>query len=294
MRVTASAPCRISLAGGGSDVGEYRRKYGGVCINLAINFRQKVTLGEENKILENDNPDFFKAFTDLPVKHEFDLETESGLGSSAALAVALTGAVNYLSGVSLNPKSIADKAGDTEVNKLGLFGGMQDQYASAFGGANLLLFQERNYRYSLPKNKIEKIVPHLVLFNTGIKRTSPNIQEGLRNITTSQKIVLDRIKEIAWNTIDAIWDGDINYLGTLMDEAWECKRQSNKGISGYDINAIYHKAKRLGAIGGKLLGSGGGGCMLFVTENPQKLVEGMGIEHIPFEVDWEGFRIEKI
>ena len=294
MKVTSSSPCRIGFFGGGSDVGEYARLHGGVCINLAINIRQKITLdADKQEFLSGDNPVFFKSFTDLNVKHEFDGEIESGLGSSAALSVALVGATDEIEKTNLNKYQIAEKAWDIEVNKCGLFGGRQDQLASVFGGASLLLFEDKVYHYALPEKKIDKITPYMALFYLGNKRKSAVIQEGLRKIDGQQKIALDKIKDLAYEGLDAIWDGDIFTLGSLMDESWQEKKKSNKGVSNDFIGDIYLKARKNGALGGKICGSGGGGHMLFITENVEKLKNALSdLKYIPFEVDWEGLKVE--
>lgn len=296
MKVTAQAPCRIGLLGGGTDVGEYASKYGGICINLAINIKQKVEVGDqiENQLLDRDNPDFFKQFVgNLLVKHTFDNQTESGLGSSAALAVALTASVAKIEGRNLNKNQIAEEAWNTEVNKLGLFGGKQDQYASVYGGANLLLFEDRVYRYALEKEKIEKLLPYMCLFHLGKNREVSNIQDGLKTISTKQKIHLDRLKDLAYQGLDLIDEEDPVGFGYLMDEAWENKKQSNAGISNLYIGKKYERARSHGAIGGKVLGAGGGGHMLFFTQDREKLISGMkDLKHIPFEIDWEGLKVE--
>lgn len=307
MRVIAQAPCRIGLLGGGTDVGEYASKYGGICINLAINIRQKIELegsGHEITPLLNIPTDcepgfymkFFEEMDIMPqeIKQSFDGEIESGLGSSAAVASALVGGLAKLKGIIMTKEEIAEEAWDIEVNKLGLFGGKQDQYAAVYGGANLLLFEDKVYRYSLSKDKIDKITPYMCLFYTGINRNSPNIQEGLRNIKIRQKVALDKIKALTYDGIDVINNADWEGLGYLLDEAWEYKKQSNVGISDMAIGRLYESAKSHGAIGGKILGSGGGGHMMFITKDPEKLISSMKIKHIPFEVDWEGLKVDEI
>src|SRR4030042_4135023 len=145
MKIIAQAPCIVSLFGGGTDVDPYASKYGGLVFNIAINIRQKIILGGKSKLLPQDNEEFFKVFQPKMkrIEHMFDGEIESGLGSSASLAVALVGAGLKWNGIEMSKEWIAEKAGDIEENKLGLYGGRQDQLCAAYGGVNLMEFGKK-------------------------------------------------------------------------------------------------------------------------------------------------------
>lgn len=293
--IKSSAPCRISLFGSGTDTGEYAKKYGGLCINFAINIRQTVIVGGKHKLLPNDNPDFFKAFTKENVEHIFTEDTESGLGSSAALAVALTRAEQPI----WSKQDIAEHAQGVETEKLNLFGGIQDQVASSFGGFNKIEIKSGYPPFvvtPLPKKWIEKLYPYMVLLSSGIKRTNPKLQEGLKVITESQKDTLDKIKEIAEKSLVALEKGEVKEIADLLSKSWDLKKQSNKGVSNSEIDKLYEKGIELGALGGKGLGSGGGGCLLFLVEPEEQaqFIKEMGLKRIPFEVDYEGVRTEVI
>lgn len=304
MQIISQAPTRISLLGGGTDVGEYSSKYGGICINLAINIRQHIDLDFETEechtiIPQNANLRFYEKIFDefdltIPCRFiaKFDTFIESGLGSSASATVALVGAINKFKKLRMSKDEIAEKAWDIEVNKQNIFGGKQDQYAAAHGGANMLIFEDRVYRYALNRDRIEKIIPHLALFYLGINRKSSLIQEGLRKIDSSQKHALDKIKDLAYDGLDMINQTDILGLGAVLDETWEFKKKSNKGISNEYIGRIYEKARKNGAIGGKVLGAGGGGHILFITNDKEKLKSALQLKHVDFDIDWEGLKVK--
>src|SRR3990167_8902661 len=175
MKYLCEAPVRISLFGSGSDVGEYASKYGGVCINMAINIRQRFILGDDEKVdfgyLENTNPKFYEAFFKEIYRpnyflQEFDGYIHGGLGTSASAAVCLVAGLSKLKGESLTRYQIAEEAWDIEVNKLKMFGGRQDQFCATFGGFNLMKFEGMVEMQSIHRGLAENVVSHLLLFDT--------------------------------------------------------------------------------------------------------------------------------
>ena len=297
MKIISSSPCRISLLGGGTDLHTYSDKFGGVCINMAINIRQRVELNvDKTKLLQRDNPKFFKEFIgSRKVAHFFPGEIESGLGSSAALAVSLLGAKNKLKGLQMTRGQIAEKAYQTEVNKLKMFGGRQDQYCSSFGGINLMEFEDGKVTVTPLNNFVDKILPSLLLFHIGVNRKSNKIQEGFKELTFSQQERLHSIKDSVVEGAKIISSGDVKKFGQFMDKYWKIKRTTNKGITNDYIDEIYDRALKLGAWGGKLLGSGGGGHMLFVVDpdKSQEFIKKIGLKHIEYDIDYEGLKVEE-
>ena len=306
MRILSLSPTRISLAGGGTDVGEYARKYGGLCINFAINIRQKMeivcgevedqfgnvtfptgaTLGFYTTILA----EMGVSEREMGIEAVFDGHINGGLGTSASAAVCLIGAINKYKNMGYSREDIAEAAWNIETKRLGLFGGKQDQYASSFGGINAMWFKNKVEVYPLNRDFIEDVLPGLILFYTGSNRASPKIQEGLKTLSSTQKLELDEIKRIALEAIPAIGSGDIEKVGTLLDESWYHKKRSNRGVSTPEFDELYDKAKKIGVWGGKLIGSGGGGYCIFVIDpsKRQKLIDGLKIEQIDFDVDFNG------
>src|SRR3990167_977337 len=299
MKYLCEAPVRISLFGSGSDVGEYASKYGGVCINMAINIRQRFILGDDEKVdfgyLENTNPKFYEAFFKEIYRpnyflQEFDGFIHSGLGTSASAAVCLVAGLSKLKGEKLIRYEIAEKAWDIEVNKLNLFGGKQDQFCATFGGFNLMKFNDRVEIQSIHREVEEKVTENLLLFDTRIRRKNPKLQENLKTISSGQKQALDIIKNLANDAYHRIYKGDIKGLGKLLDDTWRYKKQSNN-VTTPEIDTIYYKARDLGAYGGKLCGSGGGGYMVFIVpmEKQEYFKNQIGLEWVDHGgIDWNG------
>ena len=287
MIIISTSPCRLSLFGGGTDINPYCDLYSGLTINMAINLRQKLTVYFDKDIINFNNgkggPNIFPTLANpnfyytilkefglddmhqIKFKSECDGIIESGLGSSAAAAVSLLGVINKKLNLKLSLDQIAHKAWELEVKKIGLFGGKQDQYIAAFGGVNIMEFKDGKVDITpLAKGFIEPLFPYLCLFYTGENRQSALIQEEFRNLTQKQIEALDEIKKLAVEAIDPITQGDFKQVGYLLNKAWEFKKASNKGVTNKRIDEIYSKALKAGALGGKIMGAGGGGFILFI------------------------------
>lgn len=299
MKIISSAPCRIGLLGGGTDIPTYSDKFGGLCLNIAINIRQHFEItdsnGKDNVYPKGANPKFYEEFykqfgwTPETCVSTFDGILESGLGSSAAAAVALVGALSRYNNMNLSKEDIAEMAWHIEINKIGLYGGRQDQYASSFGGCNLFEFG-KGVKVTRLDGFIEKVLPSLTLFYLGKNRRSANIQEGFKKLSQQQIMKLDEIKASVLEGSKIIATGDIEKFGRLMDKAWQMKKISNKGVSNNEIDKIYDKALKLGAFGGKIMGAGGGGCMLFIVDPAKrnKFIKEIGLKWIDFSLDKNG------
>ena len=187
---------------------------------------------------------------------------------------------------------IAERAWDLEVNKLNMFGGKQDQYCAAIGGVNVMEFDDEVKITPLSTTFIDPLLPCLVLFHTGENRKSSILQEGFLKLTARQKDSLDKIRAGAFVGIEHLLKHDVEGFGFVMDEMWEAKKDSNKGVTNVHIDRIYLEAKRLGAWGGKICGAGGGGFFLVVCppNKRSKIIKELGIRHVPFSVEWEGLK----
>ena len=272
MKIIARAPHRISIYGSGTDVAPFSTLHGGLVINFAINLYTKVT-----------------------IKDLFDVKIEGykgsgGLGGSASLGVAAIGAMNRYMGIELEKKQVAELAFLKEM-ELGWHGGCQDQYASAMGGFNLIKVKDQVEVIPLPKEQIEGFLPYLCLFDTGIKRKSYNVQEGFKELDKNQVEALWALKGIVVEARKYFTLGEYENLGRLLHKNWELKKISN-AVSNPELDKIYDKGMKLGALGGKILGAGQGGSILFATKDRDKLIKGMGLKHIPFEVDYEGLCVD--
>lgn len=274
--IEAIAPTRISFLGGGTDVEPYVSSYGGLVLSLAINIRQKILIdrGTSLSFPQGGSDKFYQAFlkrfnAKYSIKAYFDGEITGGIGSSASAAVALIGGLIKLKGPKMSRDEIARVAWDIENNDLGLFGGKQDQYAAAFGGLNAIQFMKEGNVIVTPLQLglIENLLNHLMLFHTP-NRASTKIQEGLKELTPQKIQALDFLKSSVVSGIEILKEGNMEAFGNLMKAVWEAKKISNK-VSNPLVDENYQRALELGALGGKLMGSGGGGYMFFLVP-PEK------------------------
>lgn len=296
MKIYSQAPCRIGIFGSGTDTKPYAEKYGGIVLNMAINIRQHLVLDNDsvqaNTFIEGDNQEFFNKFfgnENIKIWHDFDGKISSGLGSSAALAVALEGAAFRFHGLEIDKIKIAERAWEFENNELSLYSGRQDQYASSLGGINVFEFGKEVKVNRLQDNFMDKLLPYMQLYYLGVNRKSPKIQEGLKKLTKDQITALNTIKMIAIEGIEAIGLGNIERVGQLLNESWANKKKSNN-VSNDLIDSVYEKGKLLGALGFKLCGSGQGGHVLFLVEpkKQKEFKEKIGLEWIDFGISLDG------
>ena len=289
MKILSTTPTRISLFGGGTDVDPYARQYGGICVNFAINIYQRMVLfnGDDainvknifpedgdkkyiQKILKEFNLDNLYSIgtNKIRIQSYFDGYIGAGLGSSASCAVALIGAVNKLRTSQFSQYEIIQIAWDIETNKIGKYGGKQDQCASTFGGANVFRFVYGK----INRQKIiihEKILNSLILFYIGNTRKSDDIQKNFKELTPEKKLILDQIKSIAEKSIVSLKEGNIKKIVELLNQSWELKKKSNT-ITNDRVDIAYQIGIEAGAMAGKLLGAGQGGYMLFLVDQNRK------------------------
>ena len=301
MIVRSKAPLRISFGGGGTDVPPYPEERGGAVLSTTIDKYVYCTLAERNdssinvKSLDYDivvkyhvngrprydgNLDLVKAATKvLGAKTGFDLFLHSdappgsGLGTSSALVVALVGAFKQWLMLSLTEYDIAELAYHIEREEAGVRGGRQDQYASAFGGFNFIEFLADKTIVSplrIKRDTINELEYRLMLCYTGGTRLSAGIinDQVSGYLRGEQEVVraLDETKELAHSIKRALLLGNMNEFGLLLHEGWCCKKKFTTKVTDPGIDELYEVARRNGAIGGKLLGAGGGGYLLFLCE----------------------------
>src|SRR3990167_4927870 len=292
--IKAISPTRISFVGGGTDISPFCDVYGGATLSLAINIRQTFTLFTGDEMWQHHGEhivpygcslDFVYAFRKRfgvdgmhhnKFKSESDGGINGGIGSSAAISVAIVGALAKSQNKTMTKREIAELAWDIEVNDLGLFGGKQDQYSASYGGLNLFEFTNLGVTVQpFDRKYVDKIMPYLVLMHTNLERKDPKIQEGFKKLDSKQIKALKEIKSLVAPAIKAIGDSDIQGLGEILDTSWNFKKQSNKGVTSPRISDIYQTAKSHGAIGGKCCGAGGGGYMMFIVKDKEKFIKEM-------------------
>lgn len=316
MRLISSAPCRISLFGGGSDLPSFYKEHGGIVISFAINLRQHFTFYTEHdiyeRVLERDsfpygaNKEFiYSMFTKAKIGGGYaiklvstcDAYLGSGLGTSAAAAVATLCAIDRIKGkTETNIKDLIKRAYKAEEN-MGWFGGVQDYWASALGGANILEFNTDGSTriICLQRPLAEDFAQGMVLVWTGERRekNKHHLQDRFKEPTKQQTQALLDMKEITKKAIILLGKKDFIKIGKLMDIYWKMKKKSNPLVTTPKIDKIYDQAIEAGALGGKLLGAGGGGYMLFLVEPVDrndfvKRMKRKGIDEIDFGLDFQG------
>ncbi len=324
--IISKTPLRASFFGGGTDFVDYYRnsKYGyGSCISTALNMHVYITVNKrfDNKIrvvysgnefvdsveeikhnivrealritgIENGIEVVYMA--DLPMTNQ-----GVGLASSSALAVGVLNALHAYKGEFVDSRQLAKEAIEIEINRLGQQIGVQDQYAVAFGGFHRYFYNADDSVTVEPavyNNGIQKqLVGNLMLFFTGKARDSRGIFKE-QKVTTQRKSaeVLDPLVEATDRAINSLHAGNIDEWGYMLRETWEIKKKFASGISNPEIDEMYSKAIGAGALGGKVLGAGGGGFFLFyVRQDKQDAVRHAleGYKEVEFEMDPQGSRI---
>lgn len=239
----------------------------------------------------------------------FDLITQSnappgsGLGTSAAMGVALIGVLGAIKDVTYLPYQYAELASRIERHELGILGGKQDHYGSAVGGINFMQFQGEDVKTSpikLPPQIRYELEKNLVLCYTGKSRLSgdihKNVTQAYKSGEPSVRAALENLKAIAESTKTALMRGRLTEFGELLTENWENQQKLHTSVSNEQIDKLFKIAHEQGAIGGKACGAGGGGCLLFYCQptrehNVRKKLEEAGTQIIDFNFDFEGLQI---
>jgi len=296
--ITSRTPLRITLAGGGTDIPAYYRKYGpGAVVSATINKYIYVTVAKnfykdeirvsysktENAIKDVEkieHPTVREALKLLDIKSGIQVVsiTEipsrgTGLGSSSSFLVGLLNALHAWRGEAASAKQLAEEAIKIEREILKEPGGKQDQYMAAFGGIQLMEFfpdETVSLKQTLLNLEDRKALKdNLIMLYTGRERNSTKIHEE-QMIKVEEKVEnYNRMRDLAYRTYEKLSCNKWYELGELLDENWKLKRELSKNISDNEIDSWYEMAKKAGAIGGKLMGAGGGGFFLFFID-PEK------------------------
>lgn len=325
--VRSRAPLRISFCGGGTDVPPYPERFGGCVLSATIDkYAHVSTRGTGDlfvrAVCEEQGVDaVFQPRGGLELEGKMDLAQAifrrfsacglecyinadappgSGLGSSSTMIVALIEALCRQCNMNLSKDEKAELAIEIERNDLHIMGGMQDQYAASFGGFNFIEFTGSGTFVTplrLPEETIADLHLHLLLCYTGKTRFSGAIlSEQTANVVNEDPLVLDSLATLKELTIElkrSLLKGRLFEFGSLLDEAWSLKRNLASSITNSHIDEIYEAAKSAGALGGKLLGAGGGGhLLLFVPFNKRVRVrtemERFGGHVVDFQFERQG------
>jgi len=225
-----------------------------------------------------------------------DIPAGTGLGSSSAFTVGLLHTLACYKGKYYSKANLAEKACDIEINKLGSPIGKQDQYASAIGGLNFIRFNQNGTVTCEPilinRETYMKLQDNLILFYIGTTRSANVIlEEQKKNMDDDTKTSkLLQMCDYAREMKAMLEKNDLSSFGGLLHENWLLKQSLASGISGSDVNALYEKAMNAGALGGKLLGAGGSGFLLFYceAEKQERLRIALGLRQMEFSFDGDG------
>lgn len=320
--IITQTPFRMSFFGGGTDYPEYYNEHGGSVISTTFDkycfvtarhlprffdYTNQITYSKierTNSVDEIEHPAVREAMRylnmhEMRIVYEADLPARSGLGSSSSFAVGLLNAFHALKGEYVDKGTLSREAIYLERTLCKEDGGVQDQIAAAFGGFNRIDFSADGFQVSpviIPLDKKKQLNNNLMLFFTGFSRFSSNIS------VEQKKSMPDKVREL--KEIHALVDvaegilasktSDLNEFGRLLDYTWKLKRGLTNKISTDAIDEFYQKGIQAGALGGKLLGAGGGGFLLFyVEEEYQKNVRDAlhNLLYVPFEFEEYGSRV---
>lgn len=290
--IISETPLRISFFGGGSDLPQFYKYYDGLVLSTAIDKTIKIVVNRcEPKHIRVVYSELEQVDDIQDLKHTrakailgrlgitnsieicsfSDVTTRgSGLGSSSSYTVGLLNALYTLKGWNISKADLAETACDLEINTLGEPIGKQDQYAAAYGGLNLYTFSPTNVKVehlNLSSYRLMMLQENLVCYYTGITRDASSILktqvENLdATVVRQQTRELTKQAERGYNILIKP-DSDLDTFGELLHEAWMIKKQLANGISNPEIDEMYNHGLKSGALGGKLLGAGGGGYLLF-------------------------------
>ena len=314
--IITKTPFRISFFGGGTDIPEFFNNEKGAVISTTFDKYVYVTvrhlprffeytteikyskIERVNKIDDIVHPMIrnamkMKEMHELYISYDADLPGRTGLGTSSTFAVGLLNAFYCLKGKYVSKKQLSDDAIYLERTLCDEAGGWQDQIAASFGGFNRIDFDKNGYRVTpiviSPKRKTE-LNNRLLLFFTGFTRFSADIQKVTKsNIKNKRKQLLQMLSLVdEAQSILEDKNRDLDEFGILLDKTWKLKKQTGNEISKSTIDELYEKGIRAGALGGKLLGAGGGGFLLFYArEEKQSLVRNAlsSLMEVPFSFE---------
>jgi D-glycero-alpha-D-manno-heptose-7-phosphate kinase len=322
--IIVRSPLRISLGGGGTDLASYYREHEGFLIAAAIDkyvyvsvikpfqpgiYLKYSAIEHVNEIDEVQHRIMREALRQFPgeagqieITTLADIPAGTGLGSSGSFTTALLRALHAQARNIIHPRELAEQACHIEIDVLKEPIGKQDQYAAAFGGITCFNFRKDGtveaHPLALEEDTRNALAENLLIFFTGYARSASDI---LRDQDTRSKqndsSMLDNlhfVKDIGLRSKAALECGDLNAFGKLMHEHWEHKRKRSQGMSNSQIDQWYDLGMKAGAVGGKLIGAGGGGFLMFYAEEKLRLRHAMreaGLTEVRFHMDFEGTKV---
>ncbi len=322
--IITRSPLRISLGGGGTDLPSYYSEFGGFLVAAAIDkyvyITQHRTFQEEiiikysklervTKVADIEHPIVREALKltgvvdpHLELTSMADIPGGTGLGSSGSFTTALLKALHTFQKKPVSPVELAEEACEIELNRLKEPIGKQDQYIAAVGGITAFTFNRDGrveYRpCRVAEETLFNLEDNLLLFFTGYSRSASSILKDQNDRSKkADPAMLDNLhftKELGFKSLEALEGGNLEEFARLMDVHWQRKKARSSGMSNDRINEWYDHAMANGALGGKLIGAGGGGFLMFYAGDKQKLRHAMrraGLQEVRFRFDFEGTKV---
>ncbi|MBM3826725.1 MAG: galactokinase [Verrucomicrobia bacterium] len=322
--IIVRSPLRISLGGGGTDLASYYSRHEGFLVAAAIdkyvyvtahrNFTDEFILkySKLERVVDPaqiQHPIIREAValagvsrSNLEIASMADIPAGTGLGSSGSFTTALLKALHVGQRRPVQPRELAEQACHIEIDRLGEPIGKQDQYIAAFGGVTAFTFRRDGSVEVAPVNldesTLHRLEDNLLLFFTGYSRSASDIlkdqNEKSKQDDPAMMENLHFIKELGIRSLNALVSGDLREFARIMDVHWRRKRVRSAVMSNDRINEWYDLAMRSGALGGKLIGAGGGGFLMFYAEDKDALRRAMaeqGLKEVRFKFDFEGTKV---
>ena len=320
--IISRTPFRISFFGGGTDYAPWFRENGGAVLSTTINrycylscrhlppffnYRNRIVWSQIETVNEYDEishpvvREVLKMFKlqGVEIHHDGDLPSRAGLGSSSSFTVGILNALNGLIGKISTKEELARNAIYVEQELLGENVGVQDQIAAAYGGFNKIeISMDGNFRVkpmTLPHQRLAELQSCLLMVYTGTSRIASHIAADNINAIPNKKSELNQLRNMVEESIAILnGNGDINDFGRILDQSWQIKRHISSKVEPSFVAEIYSAAIKAGALGGKLLGAGGGGFMLFFVPPTQRVKVLAALDHllaVPIQFESSGSQI---
>ena len=322
--IIVRSPLRISLGGGGTDLPSYYREHEGFLIAAAIDKYVYITLHQTfaqeliikyskmervDSVDQVEHPIIREALKyigmvapHIEITSMADIPAGTGLGSSGSFTTALLKALHTLKKTLIHPRELAEEACHIELNLLKEPIGKQDQYIAAYGGITCFQFLPNDHVEVCPlkidQETLYNLEENLLLFFTGYSRSASNIlkEQDAKSKEKNHAMIsnLHFIKELGIQSKAALKSGDLHEFAHLMNVHWDHKKKRSSNMSNNDIDNWYELARKNGALGGKMIGAGGGGFLMFYAENKIKLRHAMrtaGLQEVRFRFDFAGTQI---
>jgi D-glycero-alpha-D-manno-heptose-7-phosphate kinase len=322
--IIGRSPLRISLGGGGTDLPSYYREHGGFVIAGAITQYVHVTIHRTpfkellvrysqierpSSVAEVKHPIIREALQltgvtepNIEITSMADIPSGTGLGSSGSFTTCLLKVLHKYKRSFIHPRELAELACHIEIERLNEPVGKQDQYIAAFGGVTVFEFQKDDTVLARPVNAsedtLDQLQENLMMVPTGFRRdASAVLKDQDEKSRRKDSVMIDNlhfVKELGQRSLEVLEAGNLSEFGRLMHTHWEHKKRRSAGMTNPDIDRWYSIALASGALGGKVIGAGGGGFLLFYTEQKSRLRQALrqeGLSEVKLAFDYEGTKI---